>query len=434
MGKKKNRFWERRENSKLNSTSEKIKKGQRVAMTATVATIFLVLSKGAAGIIFDSRLLLADAFHSGVDCLAILAAWIGLKISSVKKSEKFPYGLFKAETLSVLIICIFIILGAVELIEDGVKSVMKHEKVTSFPLLPFSVSAISGFFSFFIARYEKKAGEEIGSDSLIANSRDSFLDVFASMVVCAGILLHGYNVPYVEGVIIIAIGLLIVKLGIENIYKSVLVLLDANLKTGLVSEIRNDIMMVPGVKSIGSLKIRSSGIADFAEVTIFVKRSVDVENAHHIADDIESYIVENYSHIDSVFVHIEPEDKHNEIIAVPVNEKGGMDALINPKFGKSIHFAIISRNGEDFKIETYCSGKYTSSKIFSGLNHAKMLCRYQVDAVIVRDIGEVAFHLFKNYRVEVYRTKSDSLNACLLEYKDKNIEKLESATKAGESY
>jgi divalent metal cation (Fe/Co/Zn/Cd) transporter len=54
--------------------------------------------------IFDSEVLIADAFHSGADLLVIFTSWFGLWLASRKKTQKSPYGLYKAETLVTLIV------------------------------------------------------------------------------------------------------------------------------------------------------------------------------------------------------------------------------------------------------------------------------------------------------------------------------------------
>ena len=54
----------------MESTSshiELLKRGQRVAITATIAILLLSVAKFVAGYLFDSRILIADAFHSGVE-------------------------------------------------------------------------------------------------------------------------------------------------------------------------------------------------------------------------------------------------------------------------------------------------------------------------------------------------------------------------------
>ena len=67
---------------------ESLKRGQRVAITATVAILLLAVAKFVAGCLFDSRILIADAFHSGVDVLALFASWFGLWLASRKEKRE----------------------------------------------------------------------------------------------------------------------------------------------------------------------------------------------------------------------------------------------------------------------------------------------------------------------------------------------------------
>jgi divalent metal cation (Fe/Co/Zn/Cd) transporter len=107
--------------------------------------------------------------------------------------------------------------------------------------LPAGASVISIIVAYFIARKEEAVGKSINSQSLLANAKESFLDVFTSLVVLMGILLAYAKIPYVEGSVIIVISLLILKLGLENIWTSLLVLMDANLNPELQSEIEEKI-------------------------------------------------------------------------------------------------------------------------------------------------------------------------------------------------
>jgi len=57
---------------------EQLKKGQRIALFSTLLILFLSLLKAVIGYVFDSPLLVADAWHSGVDILINLTSLTGL--------------------------------------------------------------------------------------------------------------------------------------------------------------------------------------------------------------------------------------------------------------------------------------------------------------------------------------------------------------------
>ncbi|MBU1062312.1 MAG: cation transporter, partial [Candidatus Omnitrophica bacterium] len=67
-----------------NDKTEKLKKGQKVAFIAAFVTFLLAITKGVTGYFFGSKILIADAFHSGADLLAIFASGFGLWLASKK--------------------------------------------------------------------------------------------------------------------------------------------------------------------------------------------------------------------------------------------------------------------------------------------------------------------------------------------------------------
>ena len=172
-----------------------LKKCPRVALWATLITLFISVLKGVVCTVFNSKVLVADAFHSGADTIAIFASAFGLWLASREKSERFPYGLYKAETFITLLIGGLIAWAGVELFIDGYQKIFFIPPVVEFPYLPIAVSIFSIFAAFFIAKKEKQVGEEINSRSLIANASESFLDIISSAVVLIVILLGGKSTP-----------------------------------------------------------------------------------------------------------------------------------------------------------------------------------------------------------------------------------------------
>jgi len=107
-----------------NSHIESLKQGQKVAITATIAILLLAVAKLVTGYLFDSRILIADAFHSGVDVLAVFASWFGLWLASRKESARFPYGLYKAETFVTLVIGVLVIWAGFENLIEGYRKLL----------------------------------------------------------------------------------------------------------------------------------------------------------------------------------------------------------------------------------------------------------------------------------------------------------------------
>jgi len=53
--------------------------------------------------------------HSFADMLAIFASWVGLKLAERPHTKRFPFGLYRAETLAALLVSALILLAGVHL-------------------------------------------------------------------------------------------------------------------------------------------------------------------------------------------------------------------------------------------------------------------------------------------------------------------------------
>ena len=172
-----------------------LKKGQRVALYATFITLILALSKFSVGMITGSTALIADAVHSGADAMVIFAAWLGLFLASKKANQKFPYGLYKTETFAAFIVSGFIIFAGINLFVEGFKKLYSVPEI-QVPFLAMGTASISAVVSFILYRWEKRIGKEINSQSLIANSDESRMDVFSSFLVFFAVLGSYLKIQY----------------------------------------------------------------------------------------------------------------------------------------------------------------------------------------------------------------------------------------------
>jgi cation diffusion facilitator family transporter len=421
------------ENRKEEKVKE-LKKGQRVAFIATFVTLILAVMKGAIGYLFDSKILIADAFHSGADFLAIFASWFGLWMASKKKSARFPYGLYKAETLVSFIIGALIAWAGIELLKEGYHKLSYIAYPQEFPVLPVTVSIMSIITAYFIAKRERAVGRLINSQSLIANASESFLDIFTSIVVLTGILLAYARIPFIEGVIIILISLLILKLGIKNIWTSLLVLMDANLDPELQSEIEEKINKIYGVKGVSEVKIRQSGPLKMVECKIATSPSLSLYKAHELANIAEDFIVKNYKHIESVFIHVEPSRDKAISAIIPVKDINGLDSIVHGHFGRAPYFIILRLgNDNDIEIEDFYYNEFLNEKRHVGIKVIKAVIKYKIDLLFTSRIGEISFYMLKDNFVDIYRAEEGlSVREIIKRYRNNQIERIALPTHSAE--
>jgi cation diffusion facilitator family transporter len=410
---------------------KELKHGQKIAFIAASMTLLLAVMKGTIGYLFDSKILVADAFHSSADLLAIFASGFGLWLASQKKTARFPYGLYKAETLASFVIGTLILLAGIEILKDGYHRLFHISYVQNFPILPVSVSVISIITAYFIARKEKAVGKLISSQSLIANATESFLDIFTSLVVLIGILLAYAKIPYIEGSIIILISFLVITLGIKNIWTSLLVLMDANLDPELQSEIEEEINNIYGVKGVSEVKIRQSGPFKMVECKIETSPSLPLYKAHELASKAEDYIIENYKHIESVFIHVEPSRKKVISAIIPVKDINGLDSKVHGHFGRAPYFVVLklSDNSNNVEIEDFYFNEFLGEKKHIAIKVIKAIVKYKIDLLFTSRIGEISFYMLKDSFVDIYKVEEDSSMRDIIEkYQNNQLEQITSPT------
>ena len=385
-----------------------LKKGQKVALWATLITLLLAALKAIVGVLFDYKVLVADAFHSIADTVAIFASAFGLWLASRQKSKRFPYGLYKAETLVTLIIGVLIVWAGIELLRDGYHKLFFIPPVTKFPILPVAVSFLSIIAAFFIARKEKQIGKAINSQSLIVNAGESMLDIISSIIVLLGILMAYWQIRYMEGTIIILISLLILKLGTENLWKSLLILLDANLDEALQGQIEAAVLDIPGVKDLEDIKIRQAGPFRMVELKFTTNPSITIYQAHNIADETEHKISQQFNTVESVFVHVEPLHQKKVKAIVPVTEINGLDSKVYGHFGRAPYFVILSIDDTEVVIEDFYLNEFLDRKQHIGLNVVKVIIQYDLDMLFTNRIGEISFYMLKENFVDIYQIKNEN--------------------------
>ena len=409
---------------------ERLKQSERAALITTVLTVLLAAGKGIIGTLSGSIVLITDGIHSAVDILPIFASWFGLRISQKDPDEKFPYGYYKAESLATLLVSFFILYLGAELIMEGYSKLFEISKI-SYPIITAGAASTSIIVSGFIARYQKRVGEETDSESLMANAKESTMDIISSTIVLLAIILSYFRVPYVEGLVTIGIAFLVIKVGLETVKDSVYGLMDVSPSGGIEREIIKIVGNISGVEGYGDMKLRKSGPFIFGECAVMVRKFVDVDKAHEIADRIERKVKEEIDRIDSFTIHVEPYETPKRRIAVPVEDSNGKDSKISNHFGRSEYFAFLSLDMDKEEIEgvEILENEFKDKEVRAGLSASHFIANEKIDALITKEIGEISFRSLRDQLVDVYGVEGENIEEIGERFMDEKLERLTEPTR-----
>ena len=383
---------------------------KKAALVSIVVTAFLAVIKYSVGILSGSIALVADAVHSLTDVISSIGVLLGLKISSRKPTEAFPYGFYKAENIVSLLLALAIFYVGYEII---LSSVEKFEEVvlTDVPIA-ISAALVSLVFTLLLSSYKLKVGRETKSPSLVADGKHTRTDVYASAVVLAGILgnyLGFYSLDPIAGILV---AVFIFKSGYEIFKDSIKVLLDASIDYESLHRIREVASEANGVRKIHSLKARSSGKFVFVELEIETNLR-DLERAHHLSDKIEEKIKSEMKNVDRVIVHVEPEEKEFIRYAVPCTENNALQSRVSGHFGGAEYFCIFDMRTADNDLTDmrFIKNPFIALEKMKGLRVAELLATKEIDKLVTKEsiAKKSAFYVLEDAYVEFEETDAGTI-------------------------
>ncbi|MED4402058.1 cation diffusion facilitator family transporter [Metabacillus fastidiosus] len=280
-----------------------LKLGERGAIISIIAYICLSIIKLVIGYISDSAALKADGLNNTTDIIASVAVLIGLKLSQKPPDEDHRYGHWKSETIASMVASFIMAAVGLQVLIDAITSIFQGGKES-----PDVIAAYVGIFSalamYFVYRYNKKLAIKINSKSLMAAAKDNISDAWVSIGAAVGIFGSQLNMPWLDTVTAIIVGLLICKTA-WDIFKQASHDLSDGFDENKIQLYQNVIINIDGVKGIKQIKGRNYGNNEVIDVVILVNSTLDIKEAHDIATHVEKVMIKDYGVYD-VHVHIEP--------------------------------------------------------------------------------------------------------------------------------
>lgn len=284
------------------------KRGVRASLISIVASLILAGIKLTTGLIGKSHAMVSDAANSISDLITYTVVMTGVAISERKADSNHQYGHEKVESIVAVMLALAIFATGTAIGYKGVRLIMNPELIVVPSLLPMFGAMVSIIVKSGLFIYVRKVAKKTNLSSLKALSIDHLTDVFASLGALIGIGGARLGVPVLDAVASIIISLLIIKSSIDIFRNSANILLDISVDDKTVSELKASILMNPQVQKIDILRTRSTGPGFFVEVEICCAKTLTLEQAHAIAQDVHDRIERDFPRVKHVMVHTNPCD------------------------------------------------------------------------------------------------------------------------------
>lgn len=280
---------------------------QFFAKLAIVAAISTILLKSLAYLLTGSVGLLSDAIESLVNLATALITLYSIKFAQEPEDDRHQFGHSKIEYFSSLTEGLFIIAAGGTIILTGVQRILNPVEIENVGL-GLAVSIVASIINAGAAFFMFRAAKKFKSIALSADAHHLMTDVYTSAGIVVGVLLVSIlNIPIIDPIIAILVGLNIMRTAFSLIYKSFHGLIDESVDEAELVEIRNIITKEIADKNIDyNLKSRVSGRVKFIYINLSIPDHWNIKKTH----DLTVIIEKNLKSLDpeiKPFIHTEPE-------------------------------------------------------------------------------------------------------------------------------
>ncbi|MHA1268293.1 MAG: cation diffusion facilitator family transporter [Candidatus Helarchaeota archaeon] len=408
-----------------------LKKGQKASIISILVSICLTIIKLIGGLTSNSTSLISDGINSFSDILVMVVAWAGLRLAQKKPTERFQYGFYKVESITTLGISIFIIIIAINLIFQGIER-LQYIPIIEYPLEMIVILIISIIMSLFISIYLIRAGKKINSNLLIVNGKERREDVISSISVLVAIVLDYYNIPFIEGIITIAISIFILKVGIFSIKNTIYSLMDISPSKEIEDIVIDIINNMEDIKGYENLKLRKSGPFIFGEITVMLKKSATISQFDRISSELEQKIKDKVKQIDSFIVRVKPSIASRIRLVIPIDEANGLQSKISDHFGRAKNFLTCIVDNGQIKEYTIIKNPFNEKKVRAGLASIKLLLKKGIDVIISKHLGEISYHVLRDNLIETYKPSCEIASDIIDDYIHNKLKPILKPTKEKE--
>jgi cation diffusion facilitator family transporter len=252
-----------------------------------VACVMTAL-KIAVGLLTGSLGVLSDAAHSALDLAGSALTFLSVIISDRPADWNHPYGHAKVENISAFVETGLMAASALAISAEAVDRIFFHPVALRYSIWPFVVMGASIVVNYWRSQQLSKVARRYGSEALEADALHFASDIWASVAVLVGLCAawlgtveHVTWLRYADPAAALVVSAMILVFGWKLAWRAVGALTDAvspELHTKMLEEVRR----TGGVLYIDQARVRRSGSAYFADVTLSLPRQLTFQRTEEL--------------------------------------------------------------------------------------------------------------------------------------------------------
>lgn len=262
------------------------------------------------GLVSGSVSIIADAMNNLSDSASSILTVVGFHMAAKPADEEHPYGHQRSEAITGMIISLIILFVGGQFLITSIERVLHPESLATSPLM-FIILILSIVIKMIQGYFYQSTARHINSQTLLASAKDSFNDVYTTLVVLISAIVEYFTGWQIDGFTGFLIAAYIIFSAIQML-------------TGFIHDIlgtrpsKEEIMTITeyldnhhSIISYHDLLIHKYGAnKTFATIHIEIDDTWSLNKAHSVLNTIEK----DFSHYFNINLvcHVDPVDNHSE--------------------------------------------------------------------------------------------------------------------------
>ncbi|HEY3705879.1 MAG TPA: cation diffusion facilitator family transporter [Terracidiphilus sp.] len=247
---------------------------RQVALHSMLAAAVMTLLKIAAGIFSGSLGILSDAAHSALDLAGATLTFFSVRVSDRPADEDHPYGHGKVENISAFLEAGLMAISCAWIIWEALSRIYSHSVELRHSLWPALVLLASIGVDYWRSRQLREVARRTGSPALATDAFHFASDIWATLAVLIGLAAswmgNRLGLPglrYADPFAAIVVSLMILRITWHLTRETVGALTD-QIPVETRQRVVHEVEGVDGVLAVEQVRVRRSGAAFFADLTL----------------------------------------------------------------------------------------------------------------------------------------------------------------------
>lgn len=282
------------------------KGGKKAAIVAITANCLMTVLNVTVGLMSGSFALVSEGAHTLSDVITSIIAYVGFYVGQKPADAEHPIGHGRAEAISGLVIVIFLVIVAWEIMQGAVEKILNPSLITVPETLAAVMATMGIIVNYSISEYIINLGKSIKSPAIVADGKHQRTDIFSSIAILVGVIVSNMGYPILDPIIAFGIGILILKTAYEIAKENTNNIMGTVPSKEFINEIKRVANEIPTVKNPHNIKVDYLGA--YATVTLHIELdgNMTLDESHKIVHVVQNNIIKEIPEVKYVIVHACP--------------------------------------------------------------------------------------------------------------------------------